>query len=463
MKKIGIIGAGPSGLALGIFLDTPCEILEKTNHVGGHAASFCESGFTFDYGPHIAFSREPQLLNFIVSSLSENVQVCRRNNKIAYRDVLLKYPFENDLKSLPIEDNYACLSSFILNPYRNLGREPENMREWFLFHFGKGICDRYLFPYNEKVWNIPVDQLAMSLADRIPKPPAEDIIKSAIGYETEGYLHQLYYHYPKQGGYQAISEAWAKVNDLQYGVDVCRIEPKGDKGFYVWDDQGRCYRYERLVSTMPIQHCIKALACDIPPEVVDAVDKLRVNPMIIISLGIRGEDKKKYTAIYFPEPEFLVNRVSFPGTFSPYNCPFGSYSIQAEITYAAGAAVSTWSDEKILCHVLNGLKEKGLIENQEQVIYKKIDRIEQSYVVYDIHYEKQVQIIREWCASLNLHLLGRFSYFEYINVDGAISRALELAARLNGDSLHDKTVGERYLEKGLQKILNQKEKLSELG
>ena len=85
--QIGIIGAGPSGLAISLFLNQSNELLEKNDFVGGHAASFFDSGFTFDYGPHILFSRDPDILNFIIASLGNNVSKCRRNNKISFKQV----------------------------------------------------------------------------------------------------------------------------------------------------------------------------------------------------------------------------------------------------------------------------------------------------------------------------------------------------------------------------------------
>jgi protoporphyrinogen oxidase len=85
-------------------------------------------------------------------------------------------------------------------------KEPKNMKEWFYFTFGSGISEKYLIPYNEKVWNIPVDKLSMVWAERIPNPPPEDVLKSSIGIPTEGYLHQLYYNYPKTKMYDLISK-----------------------------------------------------------------------------------------------------------------------------------------------------------------------------------------------------------------------------------------------------------------
>lgn len=97
-----------------------------------------------------------------------------------------------------------------------------------LYTFGEGISSKYLIPYNEKVWNVPVEKLSMIWADRIPNPPAEDILKSSIGIKTEGYLHQLYYHYPEEGGYQAISENWSRASDIHFNEEVIKINRLDD-------------------------------------------------------------------------------------------------------------------------------------------------------------------------------------------------------------------------------------------
>ena len=304
---IGIIGAGPSGLAASLFLKNPHELLERNDHVGGHASSFFDQGFTFDYGPHILFSRNQQLLDFIVATLGLNVSQCRRNNKIAFKDRLVKYPFENDLHSLPLEDNYACIRDFIFNPYKEQFSLPTNMREWFLKTFGEGICSQYLFPYNEKVWNIPVEKLSMALADRIPTPHPEDLLKSSLGYSTEGYLHQLYYFYPKKGGYQAICDAWKKIASIRYQFVVDKIQIPNRGVIRIIDRTGNAREYSRVISTMPVHELIHMMDIEVPCVISDAIERLVVNPMFIISFGIRGVDLNQYTAVYFPETEFWVN------------------------------------------------------------------------------------------------------------------------------------------------------------
>ena len=104
-----VLGAGPSGISYSLFFENSPLIIEKNDHPGGHASSFVIDGFTFDYGPHIIFSRDKPILDFIVNSLGENVHQCKRNNKISFKDKLVKYPFENDLSTLDLEDKVTAV------------------------------------------------------------------------------------------------------------------------------------------------------------------------------------------------------------------------------------------------------------------------------------------------------------------------------------------------------------------
>lgn len=428
--KFGIIGAGPAGLTMALFLKHPSLVLEKKSHPGGHASSLFEAGYTFDNGPHIMFSKNQRILDFMIASLGKNVHRCRRNNKISYKGRLIKYPFENDLHSLPLEDNFECLYSYFFNPYKTKFAKPKNMREWFLYHFGSGICEKYLFPYNEKVWNIPVEDLSMLWAWRIPNPPPKDVMKSSVGFETEGYLHQLYYHYPFRGGYQAISDVWAKKVRPVYSFDVQSVA-KNSEGKFVVSDGSNRHEFDQIISTMPIHELVKILKFPVPQKVFLAVSGLLVNPMYAVSFGLKGNDMNKYTAIYFPEKDFLVNRISFPKTFSPHNAPRGYYSIQAEITCKIDSHVWKMSDRDIVAHVKEGLRKRGIIKRVSDIVYENIRRFPYAYVVYDRNYEKNTKIIREWFPKQGIHLVGRFSYFEYVNIDGVIARSEEIAAKLN--------------------------------
>ncbi|MBI4991409.1 glycosyltransferase, partial [Candidatus Gottesmanbacteria bacterium] len=261
-------------------------------------------------------------------------------------------------------------------------------------------------------------------------PPALDIIKSSIGFETEGYLHQLYYYYPLRGGYQAISNAWAKKVPVRYNFTVKKVEKTRQGKFIVSDGRERLM-FDRIISTIPIHELVKLINIPIPGRVKRAIKRLIVNPTYGVCLGIKGVDKNKFTAVYFPEASFLVNRINFPKTFSPFNAPKGYYSLQAEIVCRKNAKIWREKDDVIINHVIDGLIERRIIENRKDIVYKKVLRSEYAYVVYDTEYEKNTDIIRNWFPKQGIHLVGRFSYFEYVNVDMVIARSLEIASLLN--------------------------------
>ena len=54
------------------------------------------------------------------------------------------------------------------------------------------------------------------MVDRIPKPPLEDIIRSAEGNNSEGYLHQLFFHYPKKGGIESLVKSFINQLNKKY-------------------------------------------------------------------------------------------------------------------------------------------------------------------------------------------------------------------------------------------------------
>jgi protoporphyrinogen oxidase len=199
-----ILGAGVAGLSLASFLDRPAIVPERESTVGGLSRSYDMNGIAYDIGPHIIFSKNQEVLDLHTSIIpTTNL---RRSNQILFRGRFVKYPFENDLSAIdPIDRDY-CLTEFLSNPYEH--NDTGNMLQFFLRTFGEGITRLYLAPYNEKIWKFDPSCLDTQMVERIPKPPKEDVIASARGVATEGYTHQLYYHYPRAGGFQTMVDAY---------------------------------------------------------------------------------------------------------------------------------------------------------------------------------------------------------------------------------------------------------------
>ena len=84
--------------------------------------------------------------------------------------------------------------------------------------------------------------------------------------------------------------------------------------------------------------------------------------------------------------------------------------------------IEEMTDEEIIEHTVSGLREMGLAG--DNVVHTAVDRFKYAYVVYDVDYLENIKIAREYLEGLGLDLVGRFSQFEYLNMDGCIRSVL---------------------------------------
>ncbi|HEX6159376.1 MAG TPA: FAD-dependent oxidoreductase [Thermoanaerobaculia bacterium] len=428
---IGILGGGISGITLASRLGSDVEVLEKRARIGGLCGSIIDRGFTFDAaGPHIMFSKNKDVLARMVEILGENVHQRRRENRIFFKGRLVKYPFENDLAALPKEDAYECLIGYLQNPRAN--DTPANLAEWSYATFGAGISDKYFLPYNRKIWNYDPEKLGLDFVARIPKPPMEDVVKSAIGIPTEGYLHQLYFYYPVEGGYESLVHAFAREvrGTIRTNWNVTAVEREGD-GWKVTGEAGEERHYDTLVSTLPI-HDLLSLWRGAPFEALEAAAKLRYNSLINVLIGTDRDPGHPYTAIYVADPEIPFHRVSFPKAFSERCVPEGGGALMAEITTNEGDGLWELGDEEVLRRVIDDLVRMDLVD-EASITYSRVVRFRYGYPVYDLDYRTNVTALYDAVASTGLRLLGRFAQFQYINSDVCVERALVLATELSGE------------------------------
>lgn len=431
--KIGILGGGLTGLTIASQLKGEFEVLEKNSECGGLCRSLKEEGFTFDYGgAHIIYSKNKSSVDFMLKTLGENWHPGKRNNKIYYKDRFVKYPFENGLSDLPKEDNYECLYYYLKNDYP----QPSNFGEWIYYTFGKGIAEKYLLPYNRKVWNTEPEEMSLHWVEgRVPKPPLKDVIKSAIGISTEGYTHQLNFYYPKEGGIQALIQGIEEQveNRITKNFAVKKIS-KEKNGWCITDGNVQ-KKYDLVISTIPIFDLLKSIE-DIPEEIKVASSRLQYNSLIAVLLGLEGNSLPPYTAVYFPDEDLKFNRIGFPHIFSSNNTPPDHSSLVVEIT--ARENDSTWklSDEELLKHSIDGLSKSGLLDSKK-VCFKKVVRSKYAYVIYDRDYLKNIGIVKNYIEKLGIILCGRFAEYEYLNMDACVERGQNLAEKINSNLVEE--------------------------
>lgn len=429
-----ILGGGLTGITLGRLLKEKGEdvlILEAEAEYGGLCRSRKSGGFTFDIGgSHIIFSRDTEVLAFMRRMIEENEQRNERHTKIFYKQHYVKYPFENGLSDLPEDDRLACTFGFIRNLIAVEKGEvphPTTFREWIYYTFGDGIAECYLVPYNEKIWKYPTDRMSHHWVDgRIPRPPVEDIIKSAIGIETEGYTHQAVFSYPLDGGIEALVRAIAEpvVPVLRTGFRVRSLKKSGST--WIISDGITEITADRVISTMPVQHLLPCLD-GVPARVDEACRSLKYNSLVCVNVGYRGT-VPDISWLYIPDPALgKTNRVSFPSSYSRHVAPGGCSAVLAEITHQPDDEIAAMTDTELTTEVVEMLEKMG-IGKKDDVVFTSVEHQPFAYVVYDLDYQENIRIVRDYCQSCGIPLVGRFAQFEYLNMDGCIRSVMDFVA-----------------------------------
>lgn len=421
---IGILGGGLSGISFQRFLKHDSEILEKEARPGGLCRTFSKDGFYYDIGGHILFSKDHKIMHLVKRFLGSNHNLRRRNNKILFNGHFIKYPFENGLGALNKKDNYECLIEYLRNDYS----ASRTFKDWIYKTFGKGIAEKYLIPYNQKIWKFPLEKMGVEWVERIPKPPVEDVVKSALGIDTEGYTHQLYFDYPLRGGIESLITSFIEYkSQIITSFNVERIERVRNK-WLVSDSQNKKY-YDKLVLTIPVKEAVKFIP-GVPKNVLRAAAALRYNSVKVVLVGVKNNSLSDKSAVYIPDSKVSAHRLCYMKYFSPRNTPNGMSSLIAEISMPPQSKLYRTKDSVVIEKVIDDLQRINIL-NKRDIVTTDIKTIDYGYVVYDTHYARNIKIIRDFFSLLKIELLGRFGEFEYINMDEVIKRSLRLASRFN--------------------------------
>ena len=144
MKRIVIIGAGPTGLGAAYRLrelgHENFAVYERNSYAGGLCASFKDDkGFTWDSGGHVIFSHYEYFDKLLENILGGDYLEHRRRAWIRAMGRWIPYPFQNNLKYLPKDIIAECLSG--LKKAHQEKKKASNFQEWIIYNMGKGIAE----------------------------------------------------------------------------------------------------------------------------------------------------------------------------------------------------------------------------------------------------------------------------------------------------------------------------------
>ena len=444
-----VIGAGPTGLSAAYHLGADAVLIEQHEHVGGWCRSVVDHGFTFDHAGHIMFSRDPYVHEMYRLLLGDNIHWQDREAWVFSKNVYTRYPFQGALYGLPPEVIKECIVGAIEARYgvENAGTnghahqperplddccadgtvdlvngngcssEPRNFEEFIYKVWGAGIAKHFAIPYNRKLWAVPLSEMETSwLGGRVPLPDLSEIIDGALQPVPRPMGPNARFGYPLKGGFQALMDGFLPhlQGELMLGTRVAAVVPS--RHMVVLDDGGTL-AYDHLISTMPLPRLVAMLGNEAPERVRKAAAGLRHVSVRCVNLGIGRPDLTDKHWIYYPE-ETVFHRIFVQGNASPHCNPPGGFGLTCEITYSPHKPLPCDGDD-LIQRCIEDCRKVGMIEAGDPIWAANLVDMPYAYVVYDHQRAHNVATIREWLATQDILLSGRYSEWEYYNSDHA--------------------------------------------
>ncbi len=325
---IVIIGAGPTGLGAATRLNQLGHknwlLVDAFSEAGGLACTdVTPEGFLYDMGGHVIFSHYDYFDQLIDAAVGKGPEFWNTLERVSYVRMMnrwVPYPFQNNITSLPMEDQITCINGLIEAKVANaLAKSaPANFDEWILRVMGEGLANIFMRPYNFKVWAIPTTHMQCTwLGERVATANVAKVVENVIRKKEESsWGPNATFRFPKKGGTGAI---WKAVGNLlpadkqKYGVNV--NEFRADAQELVLSD-GTVVHYNKLISTIPLDITLAKLGH------VEMAKKLTYSSTHVIGLGLRGvspHDTKCW--LYYPEDNCPFYRCTVFSHYAEGNQP----------------------------------------------------------------------------------------------------------------------------------------------
>lgn len=410
--KYLIIGSGITGLSFANFVKSDDYIiLESESEIGGYCRTIQKEGFTWDYAGHFFHFSRPEVRHFFEERISDNDVVnVRKNTKILYKNKCIDYPFQKNIHQLEKQEFIDCLYDLYYRKSNNYS----NFREMLYSRFGVSISEKFLIPYNEKLYACDLDTLESDAMGRFfPYAEIEDVIANFKDENNTSYND--YFMYPKNGAAQFISALALELDPAK----ICTGEKVEciNVGLKEVRTSKRSIRYEHLITTIPFPTLLTMTGLD------RYKDKFSWNKVLVFNIGFDRKGPEDLHWIYVPQEQYRFYRVGF------YDNILGSdkMSLYVEIGLAKDEKVDINKEADL---VLKDLKQAGIVTDQGVVCYETV-LMDPAYVHRTEESSDLFWRLSNALRTKGVYSIGRYGGWKYCSMEDNIVEAKELADLFN--------------------------------
>ena len=416
-----IIGAGISGLTYANYCGDDYLVVEKENEVGGYCRTIKEKGFVWDYAGHFFhFNTDEFKKMFIDEVPEEDIIYNEKCTKILYDKDFIDFPFQMNIHQLKKEEFIDCLYDLFNKTEKD---KYDNFLDMLYGKFGKSIVEKFLKPYNEKLYAIDLTKLDVDAMGRFfPYADKEAIINNMKAEHNNAGSYNSSFLYPVNGAGSFMNILYNKLDKNKVILNVSLEKLDVDKKIATLSN-GEKVEYEYLINTMPLNRFLGILG-----NKEDLLKELSYNKVLVLNIGFNKNTPlcKKEHWLYIPSEDINFYRCGF------YSNILGTdkLSMYIEIGYAKDAVIDDKEIKKQLDLTLEGLTKIGIIDDSMELEAYVPIIMDPAYVHINTETDKKINELKEEFKNKNIYTLGRYGAWIYNSMEDSMLVAKELASSL---------------------------------
>lgn len=436
MSKTVVLGSGMAafGAAYQLHAEGIAPVLyDKNAFHGGHAASFrYGSGFVFDVGPHISFTKDPRIQALLAESVHQEYETLQIYLNNYWRGHWPQHPAQLHLYGLPEDMVVKAIADFVEE--RQAAERPvKNYAEWLLTSFGSTFATLFPMQYTRKYHTTTADNLTTDwMGPRIYRPSLEEVLRGALSPTSPTVHYITHFRYPSNGGFVSYLKKFVPMGNLKLDHKLVSIDPRTRQLTF---SNGHITHYDALISSVPLPDLVPMIA-GAPRDVLDAVQRLACTTCVIVNLGVNRADLSHAHVTYFYDEDICFTRLGFPHMLAASNAPAGSGSIQAEVYFSQKYKPFTGSPDDWIEPVIKDLRRCGYLREDDQILDRRAVLLPYANIIFDLERAAALKIVHGYLDELRIAYCGRYGEWGYQWTDESFKSG-ELAAQRALEATHE--------------------------
>lgn len=409
-----IIGAGVSGLSFANFIKGDSYlIIEQDSEVGGYCKTIEKDGFVWDYSGHFFHFQNPTIKSFLLKRMAKNAVVnVTKNSKIFYNKLYVDFPFQKNIHQLPLNEFLECLHDL----YFAKGKKPSSFKEMVYANYGRSIAEKFLIPYNEKLYACDLNSLDKDAMGRFfPEANFDSVLRHFVSPDQKSY--NSIFTYPKKGAIQYVHALLKDLNTKKILLNESLI--KIDYKNHIAYTNKRTIKYNHLISSAPFPKLLELTKLPFNKK------HFTFNKVLVFNLGFNGKGNREHHWVYFPNKEYRFYRIGYYDNIIPKN----RMSLYVEIGMKDNEKVDV---KKELATVLRDLKKAGIITNQKLIASHNVV-MNPAYVHINQKSQEAFLNKHQLLNEHGIYSIGRYGGWKYCSIEDNIIEARELSKKLKKD------------------------------